>query len=73
MATTASVPAPSTGGVGQYKDIQPVRYNKEKELEGTGNFAAVTYPKYLPVWVSRDALCNVLPLAKASFDALTGQ
>ena len=49
---TASVPALPKASIGAYKDLQTVRYSKEKELEGTGNFAAATYPHYLPVWVS---------------------
>jgi len=49
MATT-SAPVALQGAVGAYKDIQPVRYSKEKELEGTDKFAAATYPHYLPVW-----------------------
>jgi hypothetical protein len=51
MATASIPPAPS-GSVGAYKDIQTVRYEKEKELTGTGKFAAASFPHYLPVWVS---------------------
>jgi sulfonate dioxygenase len=49
MATASVPPAPS-GSVGAYKDIQTVRYEKEKELTGTGKFAAASFPHYLPVW-----------------------
>jgi sulfonate dioxygenase len=49
---TATAPVTLNGAVGAYKDIQPVKYSKEKELEGTGEFAAATFPNYLPVWVS---------------------
>ena len=55
---TATVPIALKGSVGGYKDIQPVKYEKEKELLGTGDFAPATYPAYLPTWVSRS--CTVI-------------
>ena len=48
---TANVPVTLGGAVGGYKDIQPFKYSKEKELEGTGDFPAASFPNYLPTWV----------------------
>ncbi|EXJ81052.1 taurine dioxygenase [Capronia epimyces CBS 606.96] len=52
MATASSTqtPAQPKGGVGAYKELAPGQFDKENELKGTANFAAATYPHYLPVW-----------------------
>jgi sulfonate dioxygenase len=49
-ATTASHPSALKGSVGQYKDIQTVRYDTNIELHGSEQFAPATYPHYLPTW-----------------------
>jgi len=39
-----------TGGIGPYKELAPVTYEKEAELNGKDGFEAAKYPNYLPTW-----------------------
>ena len=48
-----SAPQPNPGKVNAYKEafiLGPSGYKEENELNGTGNFKAASYPKYLPTW-----------------------
>jgi hypothetical protein len=38
------------GGVGAYKELAPVSFSKETELNGTDKFKPATFPAYLPTW-----------------------
>lgn len=38
------------GGVGAYKELAPVSYSKETEINGTDKFKPASYPHYLPTW-----------------------
>jgi sulfonate dioxygenase len=39
-----------TGGVGQYKELAPIGYEKQAEEEGKDGFSAAKYKHYLPHW-----------------------
>lgn len=56
---TLSAQAPSAptgrenrGAVGAYKDFQNMNVDHEKELKGTDQHKAASYPLYLPVWTN---------------------
>jgi len=37
-------------GLGEYKELAPIGYDKEAEEKGVGKFAPASYPHYLPTW-----------------------
>ncbi len=48
--SASEAPRHQIGGIGGYKELAPVSYSAETELNGTDRFKPASFPHYLPVW-----------------------